>query len=37
MAVEGEYVLTGEGERKASICVIETYGKARAEKTTFEY
>jgi hypothetical protein len=37
MAVEGEYVPSGEGKRKARICVIETYGKAKVERTAFEY
>ena len=37
MALEVEYVPSGEGKRKAHICVIETYGKGKVEKTTFEY
>jgi len=37
MAVEGGYVPSGEGKRKARFCLIETYGKAKVEKTTFEY
>jgi hypothetical protein len=37
MAVEGKYVPSGEGKRKAPICVIEPYGKAKVERTTFEY
>jgi hypothetical protein len=37
MAVEGKYVPSGEGNRKARICVIEKCGKAKVEKTSFEY
>jgi hypothetical protein len=36
MAVEGEYVPSGEGKRKTPICVIEAYGKAKVERTTSE-
>jgi len=37
MAVEEECVPSGQGNRKARICVIEKCGKAKVEKTTLEY
>jgi hypothetical protein len=36
MAVEGEYVPSGERKRKSPIYLIETYGIAKVERTTFE-
>jgi hypothetical protein len=36
-AEELKYVPSGEGKRKTPICLTETFGKVKVERTTFEY